>query len=62
MAKIQYPTRLDPELLESIREQAKIQNRSVNNMIEVLLGYGLQYVSESPAENRSIVGNNLKAS
>jgi len=62
MAKIQYPTRLDPELLESIREQAKIQNRSVNNMIEVLLGYGLQYVSESPTENRVTIGSNLKAS
>ena len=62
MPKVPYPTRLDPELLESVREQAKIQKRSVNNMIEVLLEIGLQYASGTPIENGAMVENKLKAS
>ena len=45
MAKQPYQLRLEPELLETIRELAKKEKRSVNNMIEVLLSYGLEYVN-----------------
>lgn len=50
MAKIPYPTRLDPDLLEAIKQQAKIQKRSVNSMIEILCEYGLQYFSNTTQE------------
>jgi hypothetical protein len=58
MAKIPYPTRLDPELLEIIKHQAKIRNRSINNMIEELLKYGILYLSETAIEPIPIIQGN----
>jgi len=57
MAKIPYPTRLDPELLDAIKYQAKIRKRSVNGMIEILCEYGLQYLSYAVVEPMPILRN-----
>ena len=61
MAKVPYPTRLEPELLEAIKYQAKIQKRSVNSMIEILCEYGLKYLSEAKIEPLPILrGSNVE--
>lgn len=60
MAKIPYPTRLEPQLLDSIKVCAKQQNRSVNNMIEVLLEYGVQYFNEISTDKKLIVRNSIE--
>jgi len=58
MAKIPYPTRLDPQLLDDIKEQARTRKRSVNNMIEVLLQYGMQYLAENTVEPEITINTN----
>jgi hypothetical protein len=58
MAKIPYSTRLDPELLDAIRQQAKIRKRTVNSMIGVLCEYGLQYLSDAVVEPIPMIRNN----
>ncbi len=62
MAKVPYPTRLDPELLEIIKEQARIRKRSVNGMIEILLEFGLKYLSEAAIEPMPILRKNTMES
>ena len=37
MGKVPYSIRLDDELLEKVRELSKLENRSVNNLIETVL-------------------------
>lgn len=45
MVKTPYQIRISQDLLEKIRNQAQAEQRSINNMIEVLLNYGLIYSS-----------------
>lgn len=46
MAKIPYQMRIEPELLEELKLKAKKEKRSVNNMAEVLIEYGLEVFNQ----------------
>ena len=50
MSKIPYSLRLEPELLQKIKDQSKIRRRNINNMFEVLLEYGILYLNEHSIE------------
>jgi hypothetical protein len=42
-AKIYTPTRIRPEVLEKLREVAKKENRSLNNIIETAIMRGINF-------------------
>lgn len=62
--KAQTAFRLDESLLGLLRERAKKENRSLNNLVETILKKSVQNPEQSfdfkSARERSIAGNELK--
>lgn len=62
--KAQTAFRLDESLLDLLRERAKKENRSLNNLVETILKKSVQNSEKSfdfkSARERSIAGNELK--
>lgn len=46
--KITWSVRVEPELKKKLQDIAKLENRSLNNLMEYFLGYMVDYYKKAP--------------